>query len=315
METVMEILISQEHPEYTKDEIWQEIMRFCDDNSMKIRLVLKRYRFETATEAFEEKRQQMMSLLCSSHDDDVQWMVRFVTNTELAILYLLGEKNARDTLFWNITRLLEQLISGEAYTIVKKIELNEQLCEKVLDKVNGLLLSDEILTRKKERWEVVNCFDFDQTCSKKSKEWTLRSKLPMHGIGNWHKRHEPFEFTVKSIYLADDFGLEWHRKFTDLMYDGEYEEGLKVAYQYSKLCKGRASFYSSGLVFDENGDIVFLTYVFRQAKEGKKIYRCKHELAHFPETVEDRMDKESLCEVSQKDFMKFCRMLYKKEFD
>lgn len=150
MKSAMELLISKQHPEYTKDEVWQEAMRFCEDNALKIRLTLKRYRFEPVTEEFERKRSQTMALLCDAHDRDVQWMLRFITNFETAVLYLLGNKEVRDKLFWNLSKRLEYLISGEAYIITQKTELNVQLCEKVLDKVSGLMLSEELLERKRK---------------------------------------------------------------------------------------------------------------------------------------------------------------------
>lgn len=315
MKSVMELLISKKHPEYTEDEVWREIMQFCDDNSLKIRLTLKRYRFESETAAFEEKRRQTMSLLCEAHDHDVQWMFRFITNFETAILYLLADEKTREKIFWNLSKRLECLISGEAYTIIKKIELNEKLCGRVLHKVTKLMTSEEVTTRKKDRWEVYNNFSIDQSAPRKEKERILNSNIALNGFGYWDKPYKPFLFCVRPVWMANEFELKCFRKASNALYDGLYEEGVENAFLYSRLCKGRASFYSSGLVLDENGDIVFLAYIFRDAKGEKKIYRCKLELAHFPETAEDRMDAETLCEVTEEEFYKFYRMLYKKEYE
>ena len=143
MKSVMELLFRKQNPEYTEEELWDEIMRFCDENSTEIDLALKQYQFMAVTEAFEEKRRETMSLLHAATDREMQWVFRFITNFETAILYLLGDEEIRTRIFWNLSRRLERLISGEAFTITEKMDLNEQLCEKVLQKVNNLMLSED----------------------------------------------------------------------------------------------------------------------------------------------------------------------------
>ena len=143
--SVMKLMISKTHPEYTDDEIWQEIWEYCQKNEQKITLFLKQYQFRPHTEVFAEKREQMMALLRNASDRELQRMLRMITNFDLAILFLLADKEVEERLRNNLSRRLEILIGGEAYTIAKQVVPNEEQFNDILDKVLNILLSEEML--------------------------------------------------------------------------------------------------------------------------------------------------------------------------
>lgn len=314
MNSIMELLVMKQHPDYTEDEAWTEIWDFCLKHKRKVELFLKRYEFPAGTNEFEKKRKQLMDLICDATDHEVQWVLRQLSNFETAILLLLADKCTGKKLLWNMTKRLECFISTEAYIITKKINSDAELFEKLMDKVMAVFFSQEFLQKRKEREEAERGFSVEGAVSLEQKRWLLLGKSPMHSIGRWKKVYDvPQGIHLIPVYCLEGYFAEWFRTIGDLFYDHSYADALEAAYRFSEFGKGRISFVSSGLMLDEEENIVFVSYIIRKKDGKKQIFRSVNELARFPE-LDDKMDAETFTEVTEEEFFRYCRQIYGREF-
>ena len=314
MNSVMELLVMKQHPDYTEDEAWAEIWDFCLKHKRKVELFLKRYEFPAGTNEFEKKRKQLMDLICNATDHEVQWVLRQLSNFETALLLLLADKCTEEKLLWNMTKRLERFISTEAYVITKKINSDAALFGKLMDKVMAVFFSQEFLQKRKEREEAECGFSVEGAVSLEQKRWLLLGKSPMHSIGRWKKVYDvPQGIHLIPIYCLEGYFAEWFRTIGDLLYDNSYAAALEAAYHFSESGKGEVSFLSSGLMLDKEEKIVFVTYIIRGKEGVKKIYRCTNELAQFPE-LGDEIKGNRFDEVTEEDFFWYCRQIYGREF-
>ena len=63
MDSVLDMLIKKQHPEYTEDEVESTFITYCEENAKLITLYRRYYQFRSGTEQFEVKRNQIMSLI------------------------------------------------------------------------------------------------------------------------------------------------------------------------------------------------------------------------------------------------------------
>lgn len=313
MKSIMELLVGKVHPEYNEDEIWQEIWQYCEKNARKIELFIKWYQIPSKTEAFAEKREKILEMICNMPDRELQRMLRMIDNFDLAMLFLLADAPTEEHLRNNISRRLEFIIGGEAYTIVKKINPDEEQFDGVLDKIVKMYFSEEMLQFRREEWERRNRFKIDQSLSKKQKEWKIYNQVPIAAIAHWNKPYEQQKPTIVS-FLCDDYENEWLQKISNLFWDHCYQEALEEAFKFSDAGKGQVSFTLSGLEFDEEYNIIFSTYLIRQRKEKKVIYHFMHQVEYYPEIEEVIMDGNNLKEVAEEEFLRFCYSVYEYQY-
>lgn len=314
MESIMELLVKKKHPEYTCDEIWEEIRRFCENNELKIKLFLKRFHYETISESFGMLRHQVMSLLCGSSDGEVQRVFREITNFEQGMLVLLANKTEKERVYNNMTNRLISFIDAEAYIIAHKLSLDETMFERVLRKVLTVFCSEEMVRYKRELWTQNHSFHIVPNGSKVEKLWVLWNELPEERVARWSKSYEPLRIKIES-YLFHDYEINQCRTIMDLMKKGEYRKGLEASYQYSVSGKGNVSMMISGLVLNEKEEIVFLSYLVRQQRDKKQIYRVRNDVETFPHIEEELTDISMLEEVTEEDFLFFCKALYGRQYD
>lgn len=314
MESIMELLIKKSHPDYTHDDIWKEVWDFCNENELKIRLFLKWYHYESVSESFDKLRKQVMLLICDSSDREVQRMLRGISNFETGMLVLMADETAKEQLRNNLSRRLERYIDAEAYVIAKKLAPDEKMFEKILRRVMSIFFSEEMLQLKRELWERSHGFQIEPNLSRDQKICILYSKCPMERVVRWNKLYEPVRAKV-CTYLFHDFEINQCRDIIHFLEEREYKKGLEAAYSYSASGKGNVSFLISGLELDEREEICYSSYIVRQKKDKKVIYRVVHELELFPNVDEEPIEGDLFMEVTEEVFFKFCRLLYGRQYD
>lgn len=312
MDSVMELLVKKQHPEYTKDEVWEEVWSFFENNSKKIELFLKRYEFPAGTEGFEKKRKRFMELLCSIPRYDFQWMLRYISNFEAGMLWLLSDEAVEEKLRSNISKRLESVIGAEAYVVVKKLNPDEKMFDLIMDKWLAIYHSKEMQARLKEREEEENNKRIQmETAPLEQKNRWLLNEVAMHSIFIWNKKHEPVRLKVLPYYFITDGLRKQFSPTTGSLIHHSYEEGLQGAYRFSEWSKGRLSLVSSGLMLDEENNLVYVSYIIRQKDGEKRIYRCTNELTLFPEIPEE-IEGDRLVEVTEEEFFRYCEVIYGK---
>ena len=302
MNSVMELLVGKQYPDYTEDEVWTEIWNFCLKHEKKVDLFLERYELQAGTDDFEKKRKRLMELICTFSSHDIQWVFRHLSNFETGMLLLLADTNEKEILDCNMTRRLSRFIRTEAYVIVKKLNPDETMFGKVVDKVTGVFCSEEMRKRRKEEEDQKERERFSvNAVTREAKEWVLYSKVAMASVCTWNKRYEPSGINVLEILWSEGYERQRAVEISNLFHDHYYEEGLEAAYRFSKAGKGRISFMSSGLMLDEEENIVYVTYILRQMGKQRKIYRCTNELASFPK-IALRIDGKRWLKLQKKSF-------------
>ena len=80
-------------------------------------------------------------------------MFRFLSNFELAILFLLADKETEKRLHENVAKRIDRIIAAEAYTIAKQIRPNEKQFEVMIAKILKVFFSEEMVQWRKKEWE------------------------------------------------------------------------------------------------------------------------------------------------------------------
>lgn len=141
MDFFVKSLVKQNHPEYTEDEVREEVFRLCEENFEKAERFLNQYLFSPESESFEPLRWQVMTVLMDSPRKEIVNMLCRTTNYEQGMLMLLGDKYERGRVEWCLSNRLKVLIIGEAYFIGTKLSPGEKEFEEVLKKVLDILIA------------------------------------------------------------------------------------------------------------------------------------------------------------------------------
>lgn len=141
MDSFIELMVKKDHPEYTEDEVWEEVWRLCEESFEEAEQFLNQYVFSSESEPFEELRRQVMTLLMDSTGTKIHNMLCRTSNYEQGMLMLLGDKYERGRMEWRLSNRLKVLIIGEAYFIGSKLSPGEKEFEEVLKKVLDVFIA------------------------------------------------------------------------------------------------------------------------------------------------------------------------------
>jgi len=137
-ESIMVMLTKNIYPGYSENEIWDCIEQYCMRNRRKFELYVHYYIYVPNTENFGMHISAIERLIGEASNRQIQLLLRELTNFETGMLILMCQRKLREKVFENLSRRLTMIIQGEAYVISKKIDLNDDMFEKIVSKIQGI---------------------------------------------------------------------------------------------------------------------------------------------------------------------------------